>query len=184
MISEKEVASALTNIRKLVADWEPHPTFFEIATTLALKHFTEAKIDIVILETGLGGRLDATNAIQSDVAVITPIALDHQKWLGDWLEKIAYEKAGIIKQKIPVISAAQHPEADKVIRARAAECEAPIQFITKPYDQSPLALRGAHQKQNAALAIATLSAAKIDIDDSAVARGLMSVEWPARFHSC
>jgi dihydrofolate synthase / folylpolyglutamate synthase len=181
MISEDAVATNLTTIRDLVRDWDPHPTFFEIATALALKYFSEAKIDIVILETGLGGRLDATNAIRSDVAVVTPIALDHQKWLGDSLEKIAYEKAGIIKQKIPVISAAQRPEAEKVIRARAAECEAPRQFITKPYDQSPLALRGAHQKQNAALAIATLRAAKIDIDDSTVARGLISVEWPARF---
>jgi len=72
MISENEVAAGLTNIRKLVADWEPHPTFFEIATVLSLKHFTEAKIDVVILETGLGGRLDATNAVQSNVAVITP----------------------------------------------------------------------------------------------------------------
>src|SRR5437763_15960310 len=129
MISENEVASGLTNIRKLVADWDPHPTFFEIATALALKHFTEAKIDIVILETGLGGRLDATNAVQSNVAVITPIALDHQEWLGDSLEKIASEKAGIIKAKTPVISAPQATEADKVIRARAIECEAPLQIV-------------------------------------------------------
>ena len=181
MISEDAVTSDLTTIRDLVRDWNPHPTFFEIATALALKYFAEAKIDIVILETGLGGRLDATNAVQSDVAVITPIALDHQKWLGDSLEKIAAEKAGIIKQKIPIISAPQSTEAEKVIRARAAECEAPIQFVTEPYDQAPLALRGAHQKQNAALAIAALRVAKIDIDDSAIARGLISVEWPGRF---
>jgi len=124
MISENGVASGLTSIRDFVADWQPHPTFFEIATALALKYFSEAKIDplrakgsrldqsagspssfslssggdhgvvakelpgltgvgdIVILETGIGGRLDATNAIQSNVSVITPIALDHQKWLG------------------------------------------------------------------------------------------------------
>ena len=110
IISENEVAAGLTSIRKLVADWEPHPTFFEIATALALKHFTEAKIDVVILETGLGGRLDATNAVQSNVAVITPIALDHEKWLGDSLEKIANEKAGIIKAQTPVVSAPQLPE--------------------------------------------------------------------------
>ena len=181
VISENEVASGLTNIRQLVADWEPHPTFFEITTALALKHFAEAKIDIVILETGLGGRLDATNAVRSHVAVITPIALDHEEWLGDSLEKIAGEKAGIIKAKTPVVSAPQLPDAEKVIRARAAECEAPLQFVTEAYDKSPIALRGEHQKLNAAIAIAAIRAAKIDIDESAIARGLATVEWPARF---
>jgi dihydrofolate synthase/folylpolyglutamate synthase len=181
MISEKEAAAGLTNIRKLVAAWDPHPTFFEIATALALKHFAEAKIDIVILETGLGGRLDATNAIRSNVAVITPIALDHQQWLGDSLEKIASEKAGIIKPRTPVVSAPQFSDAEKVIRARAAECEAPLQFVAKTYDGSPIALRGEHQKLNAAIAIAAVRAAKIDIDEAAIAGGLATVEWPGRF---
>jgi dihydrofolate synthase/folylpolyglutamate synthase len=191
MISEKEVASGLTNIRALVADWDPHPTFFEIATALALKHFAQAKIDIVILETGLGGRLDATNAIQSNVAVITPIALDHQEWLGDSLEKIAGEKAGIIKPRTPVVSALQLSEAEKVIRARAAECEAPLQFVIEAYGKSPIALRGEHQKLNAALAIAALKLdclkqsssknMKINLDDAAIIRGLATVEWPGRF---
>src|SRR5205807_10038157 len=191
MISENEVAAGLTNIRKLVADWQPHPTFFEIATALALKHFAEAKIDIVILETGLGGRLDATNAIQSDVGVITPIALDHQKWLGDSLEKIAGEKAGIIKPRTPIVSAPQSTEAEKVIRARAAECEAPLQFVDRVYDKSPIALRGNYQRLNAALAIAALKLdrlkrssperTQIDIGGVAIARGLATVEWPGRF---
>src|SRR5437016_8505154 len=136
MISENEVAAGLTKIRKLVADWDPHPTFFEIATALALKHFAEAKIDIVVLETGLGGRLDATNAIQSDVAVITPIALDHEKWLGDSLEKIASEKAGIIKERRPVVSARQPAEAERVINLRAAECEASLQIVEHAYEKS------------------------------------------------
>jgi dihydrofolate synthase / folylpolyglutamate synthase len=239
MISENEVAAGLTNIRKLVADWEPHPTFFEITTALALKHFADAgrhvaklegqllpensplpspsplpsvrgerikvrggsnagaNIDIVILETGLGGRLDATNAIQSNVALITPIALDHQAWLGDSLEKIAGEKAGIIKARTPVVSAPQLPEVAAVIRARAAECEAPLQFVDETYGKSPIALRGDYQKLNAAIAIAAIRAAKIDppspnaspartsgatgIGDAAIARGLATVEWPGRF---
>ncbi len=181
MISENEVLAGLTNIRKLVADWEPHPTFFEIATALALQHFADAKIDIVILETGLGGRLDATNAVQSNVAVITPIALDHEKWLGDSLEKIANEKAGIIKAQTPVVSAPQLREVDKVIRARATECEAPLQFVTEAYGKSPIALRGEHQKLNAAIAIAAIRAANVEIDESAVTRGLATVEWPGRF---
>ena len=99
MISEEAVADGLTMIRDLIADWEPHPTFFEVTTALALKHFGDAKIDIAILETGLGGRLDATNAVQSDVSVITPIDLDHEKWLGHTLAEIAGEKAGIIKPR-------------------------------------------------------------------------------------
>ncbi len=140
-----------------------------------------ANIDIVILETGLGGRLDATNAIQSDVAVITPIALDHEEWLGDSLEKIANEKAGIIKAQTPVVSASQLPDADKVIRARATECEAPLQFVEQVYDKSPIALRGEHQKLNAAIAIAAIRAANVEIDEAAVTRGLATVEWPGRF---
>jgi len=181
MIFEDAVANGLTLIRDLIADWDPHPTFFEVTTALALKYFAEAKLDIVILETGLGGRLDATNAVQSDVSAITPIDFDHEKWLGDSLEKIATEKAGIIKSNIPVVCSSQQIEAEKVIRARAAECEAPLQFVTESYDCSPIALPGQHQKQNAAVAIAAIHAANIDIDDKAIARGLATVECPARF---
>jgi dihydrofolate synthase/folylpolyglutamate synthase len=181
MISEDTVASGLTEIRDLVASWDPHPTFFEITTALALQYFANAKIDIVVLETGLGGRLDATNAIYSNVAVITPIDLDHQKWLGDSLEQIAGEKAGIIKGKAPVVSAPQLPQAEDVIRARAAECKTSVQFVSERYGQTPMVLHGTHQKQNAAVALAALRAGKIDINDSAIKRGLLSVEWPARF---
>ena len=192
MISESNVAAGLMKIRNLVASWDPHPTFFEIATALALKHFSDAKIDVVILETGLGGRLDATNAVRSDVAVITPIALDHEKWLGDSIEKIAREKAGIIKAKTPIVSAPQFPEAEKVIRSRAAECEAPLRFIDQPYEKSPIALRGEYQKLNAAIGIAALRKLecnkhsslhdhKMRITDEVIARGLATVEWPARF---
>ena len=181
MIFEDAVANGLTLIRDLIADWDPHPTFFEVTTALALKYFAEAKLDILILETGLGGRLDATNAVQSDVSAIAPIDFDHEKWLGDSLEKIATEKAGIIKSNIPVVCSSQQIEAEKVIRARAAECEAPLQFVTESYDCSPIALPGQHQKQNAAVAIAAIHAANIDIDDKAIARGLATVECPARF---
>src|SRR5262245_29630575 len=113
MISEDAVAEGLKTIRDLIADWDPHPTFFEVTTALALKHFGDAKIDIAILETGLGGRLDATNAVQTDVSVITPISLDHEKWLGHTLAEIAAEKAGIIKPGVPVVSAPQQPQAEE-----------------------------------------------------------------------
>jgi dihydrofolate synthase/folylpolyglutamate synthase len=181
MISEEMVANGLTTIRNLVADWDPHPTFFEVTTALALKCFSEANIDVVILETGIGGRLDATNAIQSDVSVITQIDFDHKEWLGNTLAEIATEKAGIIKPRTSVVAAAQRPEAEKVIRARAADCEAPLQFVNESYDGSPIALPGHHQKQNAAVAIAALRAARVDVDNSTVARGLATVDWPARF---
>jgi dihydrofolate synthase / folylpolyglutamate synthase len=181
MISEEAVANGLTKIRELVHGWDPHPTFFEIATALALKYFVDARLDVVILETGLGGRLDATNAVQSSVSVITSIDLDHEKWLGDSLEKIAAEKAGIIKPKVPVVSAPQKKEVALVLRNRAADCESPIEFITEPHEQHPIALCGVYQKQNAALAIAAIHAAKIDIDDPAIAQGLATVDWPARF---
>jgi len=181
MISEQAVADGLTSIRNLVANWDPHPTFFEVVTALALKHFSDTKVEIIILETGLGGRLDATNAIQSNVSVITSIDFDHEKWLGKTLSEIATEKAGIIKPGVPVVCAPQRPEAEEVVRARAAKCGAPIQFVTDPYDKTPIALAGSHQKQNAALAVATLHGVKIDVDNSAIARGLLAIDWPGRF---
>ena len=181
MISEEAVADGLTTIRNLVANWDPHPTFFEVVTALALKHFSDTKVQIVILETGLGGRLDATNAVQSNVSVITPIDFDHEKWLGKTLSEIAAEKAGIIKPGVPVVSTSQRAEAEEVIRARANKCGAPLEFVTKAYDESPIALAGSNQKENAAVAIAALHATKIDIDSSAIARGLGTIEWPARF---
>jgi dihydrofolate synthase/folylpolyglutamate synthase len=181
MISEDAVADGLTMIRDLIADWDPHPTFFEVTTALALKHFGDAKINIAILETGLGGRLDATNAVQSDVSVITPIGLDHELWLGHTLAEIAGEKAGIIKPAVPVVSAPQGPEAEQVIRARAAECRSPVQFVNETYHASPVALRGDYQKQNAAVAIAAVQAANIQFGEKAIVLGLAAIEWPARF---
>jgi dihydrofolate synthase/folylpolyglutamate synthase len=181
MIFENAVVDGLTAISDLIRNWDPHPTFFEVTTALALKHFCETKIDVAVLETGLGGRLDATNAIQSDVSVITPIDFDHEKWLGNTLADIAREKAGIIKPEVPVISTPQQPEAEKVIRSRAAECGAPFQFVNEAYNRSPVALRGWHQRNNAAVAIAAIQAANIHVDEKAIVRGLATVEWPARF---
>jgi dihydrofolate synthase / folylpolyglutamate synthase len=181
MISEEAVADGLTTIRNLVADWDPHPTFFEVTTALALKHFAAAKIDLVILETGLGGRLDATNAVQTDVSVITPISHDHEEWLGHTLAEITGEKAGIIKPGIPVVCAPQQSQAEGVIRARAAECGSPIQFVNEIYHRSPVALRGEYQKQNAAVAIAAIQAANIELGEKAGVLGLAAIEWPGRF---
>src|SRR5262249_2492282 len=136
MISEDAVAGGLTLIRDLIADWDPHPTFFEVTTALALKRFSDAKLDVAILETGLVGRLDATNAVQSDVSVITPIDFDHEQWLGNRLAQIAVEKAGIIKPGVPVVSAPQRAQAEEVISARAAEYGSPLQFVNETYQRS------------------------------------------------
>ncbi|MEY2560724.1 MAG: dihydrofolate synthase / folylpolyglutamate synthase [Verrucomicrobiota bacterium] len=181
MIGEDEVAAGLTKIRDKISDWDPHPTFFEITTALALLHFKKRGCEVIALETGLGGRLDATNAVQPVVSVITPIGYDHQSWLGHSLEKIASEKAGIIKPGVPVVSAVQEPEAENAIRARAAACEAPLHIVTVPYSGTPVALAGAHQRENAALAIAALRFAEIAVDEGAIIRGLADVAWPARF---
>ena len=180
-IGQEEARAGLEKIRRLVENWDPHPTFFEIATALALNFFAGQKCDVVVLETGLGGRLDATNAVQSNISVITPIALDHEQWLGSTIAQIAGEKAGIIKPRVPVVSAPQLPEAKKVIQARAAECDAPLEFVRSLYDDSPVGLRGEHQKWNAAIAVAAVRRSGLKISEGNVAGGLQAVQWPARF---
>jgi dihydrofolate synthase/folylpolyglutamate synthase len=180
-IAENDVALGLTSIRDLVANWDPHPTFFEITTALALAHFKKSGCELIVLETGLGGRLDATNALTPIVSVLTPIGYDHEKWLGHTLEAIAAEKAGIIKPHVPVVSAKQEPAAEKIIRARASECEAPLEFVTELITTSAIGLAGNHQRQNAALAMAALRSGKIAVSEAAINRGLAKIEWPARF---
>ena len=181
LISEHDVARGLTEIGERICGWDPHPTFFEIVTALALKYFQRKQCEIVVLETGMGGRLDATNAVQSSVCVITPIDLDHEKWLGYSIAEIAAEKAGIIKRATPVVSAPQRPEAGSVIKQRAQVLGASLQFVNEIWTDSKIALRGQHQKMNAAVAVAAVQAASIPMSDDAVACGLKSVEWPARF---
>ncbi len=176
MISEAEVTTGLNRIRTLVADWEPHPTFFEITTALALAHFAEQQVDLIVLETGMGGRLDATNVVLPLVSVITPISLDHQQWLGQTLREIAGEKAGIIKPGVPVVSAPQTPEAAAVLLSRG-----PVQFVTDRYQATELALAGDHQQSNAAVAVAALTAAGYAFPPEMVAQGLAHTHWPARF---
>ena len=108
---------------------DDHPTFFEAATIMALLFFAETKCDLVIWETGFGGRLDATNIVTPLASAITNIAFDHQQWLGDTLEKIAFEKAGIIKPGIPVVTATDEAEAFAVIKKIAQEKKAPITLV-------------------------------------------------------
>jgi len=181
MIAPEEVARGLSALRETIRDWDPHPTFFEITTALALDQFKKKECEVIVLETGLGGRLDATNALLPVVSVLTPIGYDHEEWLGHTLELIAGEKAGIIKPRVPVVSAKQQSAAENVIRARASECDAPLEFVIEPYPASPVGLAGAHQRQNAAIAVAALWAGGIAVSEDAIARGLAKIDWPARF---
>jgi dihydrofolate synthase / folylpolyglutamate synthase len=161
-----------------------HPTFFEVVTVMALKFFAEQQCDLVVWETGLGGRLDATNIVLPLAAVITNIALDHQPWLGDTVEKIAAEKAGIIKPGVPVITAAENREALAVVESTAQANLAPLQIVTAtPAANTPsLSLLGEHQRLNAELAAATVEAlqGKIPVGDAAIRTGLAAVDWPGR----
>src|SRR5207244_9999603 len=103
---------------------DAHRTFFEVVTVMALRYFKEQKCDLVIWETGLGGRLDATNIVTPLASVITNVHYDHQQWLGDTLASIAAEKAGITKPGVPVITAAQEPDALRVIEKTAGSAGA------------------------------------------------------------
>ncbi len=181
MIGQQEVAHGLSALREMLLSWQPHPTFFEITAALALDHFKKSGCELIVLETGLGGRLDATNALTPVVSAITPIGYDHEKWLGHTLEAIAGEKAGIIKPRVPVVSSRQSPAAEKIIRARAEECDAPLKFVLEPYAGGAIGLAGPHQRENAALALAALRDGEIAITADAIERGLANVEWPARF---
>src|SRR2546423_3729898 len=118
-VSEADVVRLLSELQRLLQSFPPeaHPTFFEVITIMALNYFAERKCDLVIWETGLGGRLDATNIVTPLASVITNIQYDHEKWLGSTLGSIAAEKAGIIKPGVPVITAADEPEALEIIEA-------------------------------------------------------------------
>ena len=150
-----------------------HPTFFEVVTVIALRYFAQQECDLVIWETGMGGRLDATNIVTPLASVITNVDLDHQQWLGDTIEKIAFEKAGIIKPEIPIITAATG-DALRVIQNVAHDLSAPISIVTKPADIEPLP--GKHQRMNAALATETARVLQEKLPSSPLGK----VVWPGR----
>ena len=138
----------------------PEPTFFEALTAVAFELYAEVGVDYAILECGLGGRLDATNVCNPALSVITRIGLDHCDWLGDTLEKIAAEKAGIVKAGVPVVLGRNEPEVIDVIRRRAAEVGAPFHYAPDLADESEIpadfSLPGSFNRENAITAIASL----------------------------
>jgi dihydrofolate synthase / folylpolyglutamate synthase len=212
-IAPDEFARLATGVRatgeRLVADnaLPAPPTFFEQMTTIAYLYFAERKVDLAVLEVGLGGRLDATNICEPIVTAITPVGFDHQKYLGDTLASIAGEKAGIVKSGAPVVIAPQPSEAMNAIVARCEELNATMIATSDPFDVEAagdsenvgryrfryraardeyalrLRLRGRHQITNAAVAIhiaEQLQIAGFDIPQSAIVEGLNNAEWPGR----
>ena len=171
---------------------EALPTFFECTTAMAFDLFREAHVDVAVLEVGLGGRLDATNIVSPIAAAIVSIDFDHQAQLGHSLASIAYEKAGIIKPGIPVVCGAMPAEALDVISRRCVELGATLiradddPALAARVAAMPLALAGAHQQANAAVAIRLLDAvnrqetAHLPVGDEAIRTGLTTAVWPGR----
>ena len=184
-----------------------HPSFFETLTAMAFWQFAQAGVVIAVLEVGMGGRLDATNVVTPEVAIITSIDFDHERYLGYSIEQIAAEKAGIIKSGVRVVSAAEHPQARTVVAARAAELGAPVadvdgeyradavekrdfglsEFTAKAADgfalPLQLSLRGSFQVRNALTAVAAarqLAAQGWRIPSEAMAIGIAATRWPGR----
>ena len=180
-IPEEAAAAGLTELRALCERFDPHPTFFEIALVLAMRWFRQTDCELIILETGMGGRYDATTAVPADVCAITPIGLDHTQYLGETLAEIALEKAGIFVPGKPAVSAPQEAVARTVLEQEANEARTPLEFIDEPLLGYPIALPGSHQQWNAALAVAALHRAGVPLNFDSLQYGLRKVRWPGRF---
>jgi len=179
-IPRGSVVAGLSRLRNLFADWDPGPTFFELVCALALDWFRSQDVDVVVWETGMGGRLDATNIVLPEVSVITAIGMDHQRWLGNTLETIASEKAGIIKSGVPVFSTPQDPTVTAVLANTAQKLGSPFSEIAEPWHGS-LSLAGEHQRWNAAAAVAACRTILHRLNQTATATALAHTQWPGRF---
>lgn len=186
-IPDQALAELVEELRDRISSTAPglEPTFFEFTTIVALRWFEREKCDLVIWETGLGGRLDATNIVTPLANVITNIGLDHQHILGKTVAEIAAEKAGILKREIPATTATQVPEALEVLKFKARELDAPLitldaaaiqRFALEP------SLAGEHQRANAALAAATVRLLRfiLPVSDDQLRIGLETAQWPGR----
>ncbi|HEY5226305.1 MAG TPA: folylpolyglutamate synthase/dihydrofolate synthase family protein [Methylovirgula sp.] len=200
LVEDSELASALAFCEK--ANLGQPITFFEITTAAAFKLFSEHPADYLLLEVGLGGRVDATNVIAAPAAtVITPVSYDHPEFLGTSVAEIAFEKAGILKPRVPAVLGLQSKEASDVLIREARRRGAPLRIAGEDFsvreehgrliyedeqgllDLSLPRLAGRHQHQNAANAIAALRILEPDLSASAFETGLMTAEWPARLQS-
>jgi dihydrofolate synthase/folylpolyglutamate synthase len=198
-IDEADLTEILALCEKVNAD---RPiTLFEITTAAAFVAYAEFPADVLLLEVGLGGRLDATNVVDEPLlTAITPVSLDHQQYLGETVREIAFEKAGILKRGAPAVVGRQVPEGAGVIEARAKELGVPLNRLGQEWNYERLTdgfryqdakgaldmpkpgLFGAHQFDNAATAVACarLLQSQFDLEDGIIARGLTEVSWPAR----
>ena len=177
-----EIAAELSAVVEALCVEGVHPTEFEIGTALAFSYFAKEKVDIAVVEVGVGGRLDPTNVIVPLVCGITSIGLDHVKVLGDTPEAIAYEKAGIAKPGVPLVLSGQTDQAVRqTVRARCEAVEAPFS-VSGQYEGS-LGLYGAHQKANAAVArnmLLRLPGDLFSVSEQAIQEGFSRVQWPGR----
>ncbi len=176
-ISQEYVMDFVENERSF---FEPlHPSFFELTTAMAFKYFADSHVDIAVIEVGLGGRLDCTNIITPILSVITNISFDHTQFLGDTLEKIAMEKAGIIKRNIPIVIGETTPETRNVFIQRAKEMNAPI-FFAEEYN-NPIAneldfeLKGSYQLKNKQTILCAVNHLPLSISPSSIKEGLSHV---------
>lgn len=203
MISDQDLAELTQQVRQAAESMAERPTEFELVTAIAFLHFLRRRCDLVVLEVGLGGALDASNVIDvPEVAVITALGMDHMAQLGPTLRDIAAAKAGIIKPGGCVVSYGGCPEADAVIRQVCRERRADLTevdffrlrirrtdlcgnaFAFAPYEDLTLPLAGAYQPRNAAVAITALECLARkgwSVQEEAVRRGLAAVQWPGRF---
>jgi dihydrofolate synthase/folylpolyglutamate synthase len=202
-ISDEDLLALLEEVRTAAAQLTEKPTEFEVLTALGFLYFFRRRCDIVVLEVGLGGRLDPTNVIPApEVAVVTGIGLEHTEYLGDTVAKIAGEKAGIIKPGAWVVLYGQSWEAESVVRARCEACGCPLavtdsealhalsadlsgqSFSYRNHSDLSLRLIGTYQLRNAAVALDTVDALRArgwSIPEDAAARGLAAARWPGRF---
>jgi dihydrofolate synthase / folylpolyglutamate synthase len=203
-IEESDVVAYTDRIRGVVSDHFSHsPTFFEYVTAMAFLYFEREGVELAVVETGMGGRLDATTVITPSLSVITRIGYDHQEFLGHTLREIAMEKAGIIKEGIPVVSSAQAMDAMEVIEERASEMHSRLYVYGKEFRASPVRsdlygntfdyegerilsclfvpLCGMHQIENASLAVKAFELLMgEDAPHEVITKGLFSTAWPGR----
>jgi len=193
-ISDEYIIEFMAQFNSVIDEIEA--TFFEATTVLALHYFSNQEVDVAVIETGLGGRLDSTNVIDPELTIITSIDLDHQQLLGETLIDIAVEKAGIIKKQTPVLVCSQTPEVMDVIRKKAQENNAPIIYSNDPKKinidhhstgfeldkkQYFVPLIGAHQAINAGLAIRAVMHHCPEMKKTEIQSGLSNTKWFGRF---
>jgi dihydrofolate synthase/folylpolyglutamate synthase len=193
LLTEAEIVAYVQELRPVAQRLagrgpDEHPTFFEFMTAMAFLQFERQKVEVAVIETGMGGRLDATNVVQPDVTVITSIGLDHLEFLGDNVAKIAHEKAGIIKPGRPVVIGRLPAEAEQVIREVARERHAPVHSVREVFgenlsDYPQTSLEGDYQRWNAATATLAvrLLGDHIKPAEAVIIRGLQHVTWPGRW---